>query len=397
MTMLRRSGGSESGRCLRPFLLPRWLAVDLSFISEQSSRSLGQVDRHMISLFLSGTMLAAMMLMSTCVEPGHAAQHGAGFNFGIDLSSRPLPFDRVVETLQTSKANAVKIFRHNAKFLQAVSGVDIHVVAGIANEQIPILANDYEAAKGYISDNIKPFVPATKIKIIVVGNEANEPYALKFLPQLVAAMRHVHRAVQHFGLQEQIKVTHPFSFGIMGTSYPPSAGAFQDKHKPMLGELLQFLADTGSPFMINIYPFLTVAQNAEIPLSYALYQATPEQHQEDGQHKYTNLMDAMVDSTLAAMEREGFPNLHLEVGEVGWPTGGHALATVENARLFNTGLVKHILSKKGTPRRPGWMQMYIFALLDEDQKSTDIGPFEPFWGVYTMEGVPKYPLDLTSS
>eukprot|EP00244_Chara_vulgaris_P011245 TRINITY_DN5505_c0_g1_i1.p1 TRINITY_DN5505_c0_g1~~TRINITY_DN5505_c0_g1_i1.p1 ORF type:complete len:394 (-),score=40.10 TRINITY_DN5505_c0_g1_i1:95-1276(-) len=392
MERLRRPGGCETTACdSQPVLFHGvllWLTVGLSFISGKSLRQL----RDKSMLFFKGTMLTAL-LVASYVDQAHAA-HGVGYNFGIGLSSRPLPFQEVVQILQNSKANAVKIFHHNAEFLQAMSGVDIHVVAGTLNELIPTFADDYEAAKGYINDNVRPFVPGTKIKAIVVGNEADFQGNTHHLPKLLPAMRNVHKALHHFGLDSQIKVTHPFSYGIMGNSYPPSAGAFKEDLKPMMRDLLQFLADTGSPFMVNVYPFLT-ALNPEIPLSYALYQATPEQYVVDGQHTYTNLMDAMVDGALAAMEREGYGNVHLDIGEVGWPTKGHALATVENARIFNTGLVKHILSKKGTPRRPGWMQMYIFALLDEDLKGTDIiGAFEPYWGVYTMEGNPKYQLDL---
>ncbi|MED6208645.1 hypothetical protein PIB30_047238 [Stylosanthes scabra] len=49
-----------------------------------------------------------------------------------------------------------------------------------------------------------------------------------------------------------------------------------------------------------------------------------------------------------------------------------------HARVFNQGLVNHVLSNKGTPLRPNSspMDIYIFSLLDEGAKSILPGSFE---------------------
>ncbi|CAN1344987.1 Glucan endo-1,3-beta-glucosidase 8 [Linum perenne] len=36
-----------------------------------------------------------------------------------------------------------------------------------------------------------------------------------------------------------------------------------------------------------------------------------------------------------------------------------------------------------------------FALMDEDQKSIEPGPFERHWGIFSYDGKPKFPLDLS--
>nr|CAD1833926.1 unnamed protein product [Ananas comosus var. bracteatus] len=41
------------------------------------------------------------------------------------------------------------------------------------------------------------------------------------------------------------------------------------------------------------------------------------------------------------------------------------------------------------------MEVYIFALIDENQKSVQPGNFERHWGIFTYDGKPKFPMDLT--
>ncbi|GBG93308.1 hypothetical protein CBR_g63954, partial [Chara braunii] len=189
-------------------------------------------------------------------------------------------------------------------------------------------------------------------------------------------------------------LTSPLNMNVLAASYPPSEGRFQEELVPVMREMMQFLNETGSHLTVNVYPFFPTYLDPSIPLSLPLFRG--EEGYYDGEFHYTNMLDAMVDAVVCAMEKEGFANLPLVVGEVGWPTGGDAIATVENARVFNNYLVGHVVSGQGTPRRPGRMQMYIFELLDEDLKPTEIGPFEVYWGLNMMNGTPKYEIDLTT-
>ncbi|XP_040934422.1 glucan endo-1,3-beta-glucosidase 8-like [Gossypium hirsutum] len=51
---------------------------------------------------------------------------------------------------------------------------------------------------------------------------------------------------------------------------------------------------------------------------------------------------------------------------------------------------------EGTPLRlKQYPDVYIFSLLDEDLKSIDPGMFERHWGIFSFDGQPKFPMDLS--
>lgn len=45
--------------------------------------------------------------------------------------------------------------------------------------------------------------------------------------------------------------------------------------------------------------------------------------------------------------------------------------------------------------QPGDMEVYLFGLFDEDMKSVLPGNFERHWGIFSYDGRPKFPLDLS--
>ena len=88
--------------------------------------------------------------------------------------------------------------------------------------------------------------------------------------------------------------------------------------------------------------------------------------------------------------------LQVVLGEIGWPSDGNPLATKSAASEFNNAIAAHMLSGVGTPLRPN-VQIggFLFALLDEDMKSTLPGTFERHWGIFHSDGSIKYNLDLS--
>ncbi|KAL2501786.1 beta-1 [Forsythia ovata] len=102
----------------------------------------------------------------------------------------------------------------------------------------------------------------------------------------------------------------------------------------------------------------------DISLGYALF-TSPSTVVKDENYEYQNLFDAMVDATHAALEKTGETNVEIAVLESGWPSVGETATTLENARIYNSILIKHV--EKGTPGRP--VESYIFYLIDENQKS----------------------------
>lgn len=114
----------------------------------------------------------------------------------------------------------------------------------------------------------------------------------------------------------------------------------------------------------------------------------------DGGTIYTNMFDANHDTLVWALQKNGFGNVPIIIGEIGWPTDGDHNANAQLAQRFNQGFMQHISGGKGTPMRPGPVDAYLFSLIDEDAKSIQPGNFERHWGILTYDGLPKYMLNL---
>jgi hypothetical protein len=178
----------------------------------------------------------------------------------------------------------------------------------------------------------------------------------------------------------------------MGNSYPPSNGSIKPELVDVIKGTCEVMRSTGSPFMVNIYPFLARRDNPkDVSLDYCLFNGKVV----DGSYTYSGIFHAMMDALYVALGRIGYGNLEVVIGESGWPTQGHEDATTGNAEKFNNALIRNIKTT-GTPRFPNRpIRCFLFEMYDEDQKSVEHGPFEHYWGVYRTAGVPKYSLVWT--
>ncbi|BFG38988.1 hypothetical protein CerSpe_252620 [Prunus speciosa] len=112
----------------------------------------------------------------------------------------------------------------------------------------------------------------------------------------------------------------------------------------------------------------------------------------DGALGYTNLLDASLDALYWALEKVGAPNVEIVVAETGWPSAGegHDPATIDNARTYNSNLIKH--GQFGTPKRLGkGLEAYIFALFNEDLKPRGS---ESHWGLFYPDMSEVYHVDF---
>ncbi|RLN33666.1 glucan endo-1,3-beta-glucosidase, acidic isoform precursor [Panicum miliaceum] len=170
--------------------------------------------------------------------------------------------------------------------------------------------------------------PAARVRYLAAGNEVlygDRSYA----PSLVPAMRNLHAPLAAMGLEGSVRVSSAHASSVL------AAGAFDPAALPVLRPMLRFLADTGAPFMVNAYPFISYANDPDnVPLDYALFGAGAAPVR-DGALAYTNLFDATVDALVAALEKEGFGGVPVAVTETGWPTAGHPAATPQNAAAYN--------------------------------------------------------------
>ncbi|EAZ14803.1 hypothetical protein OsJ_04730 [Oryza sativa Japonica Group] len=199
------------------------------------------------------------------------------------------------------------------------------------------------------------------------------------------AIRNVNSALASSGLGA-IKASTAVKFDVISNSYPPSAGVFRDAY---MKDIARYLASTGAPLLANVYPYFAYRGNPrDISLNYATFRPGTTVRDPNNGLTYTNLFDAMMDAVYAALEKAGAGNVRVVVSESGWPSAGGFGASVDNARAYNQGLIDHV--GRGTPKRPGALEAYIFAMFNENQKNGD--PTERNFGLFYPNKSPVYPI-----
>lgn len=222
-------------------------------------------------------------------------------------------------------------------------------------------------------------------------------YNGSFLKTTFPALQNVQSALIKAGLANQVKVTVPLNADVYASSTTfPSGGDFRTDIHDLMINIVKFLSDSGSPFTVNIYPFISLYSDPNFPVEYAFFDGNASPIV-DGGTSYFNMFDANYDTLVWALQKNGFGNLPIIVGEIGWPTDGDRNANPIYAQRFNQGFMSHILGGKGTPMRPGPIDTYLFSLIDEDAKSIAPGNFERHWGIFYYDGRPKYQLNLGTS
>ncbi|CAA7397474.1 unnamed protein product [Spirodela intermedia] len=323
-----------------------------------------------------------------------------GVNYGRLGTNIPSPA-AAVKLLSSLSVTHVKIFDMDASVIRAFANTGIFLSLCVPNGNISSLASDQSSADHIIRQFVLPFYPKTRISSISVGNEVS--MLPEFAASLLPAMKNLHRSLTAFRLQSVIKVSTTNSLAVLAIRFPPSLAVFQESiAEPVLRPLLSFLAETGSPFMVNLYPYLTFMEIPYIPLGFALFSENTESGfsftDPNTGLTYTNLFDLLVDSLNSAAFSLGFYNLRLVVTETGWPSQGgegDGAASMRNAAAFNQKLVNHVagIPIKGTPLRPGYpVVTYIFALFDEDLKEG--APTERHWGLFFANGTKKYQISF---
>ncbi|KAI4966508.1 hypothetical protein ZWY2020_040678 [Hordeum vulgare] len=305
-----------------------------------------------------------------------------------------LPAPEAAAALLRSNGIAkARLFLPDPAVLPAFAAAGIDLTVGVPNENLTFLSASGLTARcsGCArTGSLRAQSPAGCGT--VVGNEVlynNQFYA----PHLVPAMRNLHAALASLGLDGAVKVSSAHASSVLASSYPPSAGAFDAAQMDVLRPMLRFLADTGAPFMLNAYPFIShVGDPANVPLAYALG-ASDEPVVRDGALAYAGLFDATVDAVVAALEREGFGGVPVAVTETGWPTAGHPAATPENAAAYNGRMAERAARGVGTPRRPGApVEVFLFDLYDEDGKPGT--EFERHFGIFRADGAKAYNINF---
>lgn len=339
---------------------------------------------------------AAVVLVVAVLVTWAAAGVGAiGANWGTQ-ASHPLPPDTVVKMLKGNGFQKVKLFDAEDGTMSALRKSGLEVMVGIPNDLLTTMATSMKAAEKWVDKNVSNYLnDGCNIRYVAVGNEPFlSTYNGSFLQSTFPALRNIQSALVKAGLSNQIKVTVPQNADVYQTSTSkPSDGDFRtDIHDRML-EIVKFLSDNGGAFTVNIYPFISLYIEPNFPKDYAFFEGAASPIV-DGSATYTNMFDANHDTLIWALKKNGYGNLPIIIGEIGWPTDGDVNANAQFARLFNQGFMTHIATGRGTPMRPGPIDAYLFSLIDEDEKSIQPGNFERHWGIFTYDGLPKYELTL---
>ncbi|KAG1338566.1 glucan endo-1,3-beta-glucosidase [Cocos nucifera] len=281
----------------------------------------------------------------------------------------------------------MRLYGPSQAALQALNGSNIQLILDAPNPDLHSFASNPSAANDWVQKNVKAYYPGVSFKYISVGNEVIPgDHARYVLP----AMRNIFSALCLAGLQNQIKVSTAVATGVLGTSYPPSAGAFSSNALNYLRPIVEFLASSGAPLLVNVYPYFSYVGNPNsIKMEFALFTSLGT-FVIDGQHRYQNLFDAIVDAVYSAMEKAGGSNVVIVVSESGWPSAGGIAASVDNAKIYNQNLIRH--AGQGTPRRPGWaIETFLFAMFNENQKPEGI---EKNFGLFYPSKQPVYPINF---
>ncbi|CAN6323069.1 unnamed protein product [Urochloa humidicola] len=330
-----------------------------------------------------------------------SAQPYIGVNYGEVADNLPPP-DATARLLRSTSISKVRLYGVDAGLIRALAGSNISVVIGVANGDIPSLAADPAAASRWVAANVLPFVPATTISAVAVGNEVLESGDASLAAALLPAMQNLRAAAVAAagGAAAGVRFSTVNTMGVMAQSDPPSTGAFHPDVLPQLQGILGFLSRTGAPFMINPYPWFAYQSDPRPEtLAFCLFQPNAGRLDAGSGVRYANMFDAQLDAVKAAMTRAGYGDVGVVVAETGWPTRGDAGehgATPENARAYVSGLVAHLRSGAGTPLMPGRpVETYLFALYDEDLKP---GPAsERAFGLYHTDLSAAYDAGLAAS
>ncbi|KAL5229132.1 hypothetical protein ABZP36_017397 [Zizania latifolia] len=321
------------------------------------------------------------------MDAAGAGVRSIGVCYGVNGDDLPSRSD-VVQLYKSNGISAMRIYFADREALDALrgSGISLTLDVGDRND-VGELATSASNAASWVQANVQAYYPDVDIKYVVVGNElTGTADASSVLP----AMQNVHDALASAGLADSIKVSTAVKMDTIDDSSPPSAGVFNNPS--VMEPIVKFLASNGAPLLANVYPYFAYRDDQHIDLNFALFQPSSTTVSDPNGLTYTNLFDAMVDAVRAAVEKvSGGGNVDIVVSESGWPSADGRGAIVENARAYNQNLINHV--GQGTPKKPGQMEAYVFAMFNENQKNGDAT--EKKFGLFNPDKSPVYPITFS--
>ncbi|XP_044482345.1 glucan endo-1,3-beta-glucosidase 4-like [Mangifera indica] len=331
----------------------------------------------------------------------HALGAYVGVNIGTDVSNMPSASD-VVAILKANQITHVRLYDADSHMLKALANSGIEVIVGVTNEEVLGIGETPATGAAWINKNVASYIPSTNITAIAVGSEILTTVP-NVAPVLVSAMNNLHKALVASDLNSQVKVSTPHNMDVIPKPFPPSTATFNSSWNSTIYQILQFLKNTNSYFMLNAYPYYGYTKgNGIFPIDYALFRPLPAVKQivdPNTLFHYSSMFDAMVDATYYSIDAYNLSGIPVVVTESGWPWLGGADetdATLENAESYNNNLIKRVLNESGPPSQASMpVNTYIYELFNEDKRPGPVS--EKNWGVFFTNGTSVYPLSLSTS
>ncbi|KAJ4971994.1 hypothetical protein NE237_005093 [Protea cynaroides] len=239
----------------------------------------------------------------------------------------------------------MRLYGPDQEALQAPSGSNIEFMLGVPNEDLQGISITY---------------PRVIFWYIAVSNEISPVNSSsQYANYILSAIQNIYNAIAPTGLE----ITHLL---------PSIPSSFRDDVSSYIDPTVSFLTQNGDPLLVNVYPYFSYKDNTgSMDLSYALFTSSSVAVQDPYSNLgYQNLFDAIVDAVYSALDKVGGSNVGIVVSKSGWSTAGGTKTTVENAMIYNNNLIQHV--KNGTPKKSGSLETYVFAMFDENEKSSDV-------------------------
>nr|GLL31780.1 glucan endo-1,3-beta-glucosidase 8-like [Ipomoea trifida] len=321
-----------------------------------------------------------------------------GMNWG-RYATHQLVASSAVDLLLQNGISDVRIFAPRPSVLVALEGSSIGVTVTLSRDFI--LRDKYVSNLQNVSEwVVQLLLPPIRNKVnittvIVMQQPFVNPKSLPIVWNLTDVFKETRWALDSYNLSH-VRTTTSHYIDLIKVAKTPSEAEFRDDIKDKMPEHLEQIAKTNSFFTLDMYP-LTAIETYKWPVEFGFMDNKSNFTIVDGKYTYRNAFAFLYDSLVVAIEKAGYLDMEIVVGQIGWPTDGNKDATPENAARFYKGFIPHMVNKKGTPRRPNKnIDAYLYTLSDENKISLPAyGPYIRHYGIYEYDGTPKFEIDFS--